>query len=261
MCLLRKNETISNGLRSKENLLSNSSNLNVNKTRREIVKMLKTKKFIKFFWLFVRFFGLQPHKLSKREKIRSIFIFVVLYVWNILLHIVKLVTTKSAEERIQGIQTSPMLIIMLADGINFALKSKEIEELFDEMCETINESGEEKLFNETYNKTMRIVNVLIGFMFASLTLNTVVFYITAKSGVPIYIPIDHGPIFIAIWLVQNLFFCYCTSIFLLLDFFLFTTLGFLNANAICIGKNFKKMIIGNKKEIVKCLENHQKFKG
>jgi hypothetical protein len=222
--------------------------------------MLKEKKFFKFFWFFVRFIGLQPHKLERKEKIRAIALFILLYILNFALFIVQLMKTKNAEERIQCIQTFPSFIIFFLDAFNFERKSKKIEELFNEMCETINESGEQKIFNEAYKQTMRIIKPLIAFVVVSVGLNAVVFYITAKSGVPIYIPIDHGPIFIAIWLVQNLFFCYCTCCSLLLDSFLFIFISMLNANSICIGKKFGKISHGNKTEMVKCLEDHQRFK-
>lgn len=221
--------------------------------------MLKDKKFFKFFWFCIRFCGLQPHKLNGKEKFRAFTTLVVLYVINFALLIVELLTTESVEIQIQGIQTIPTFIIMLIDIVNFMKKSKQIEELFDSLCKVIDESGNEKLFNESYKKTLTLVKILAGFAIISILINSVVFMITGKSGVPIYIP-DNRMVFPLIYGVQLLFFIYCTLLITsLLDSFIFISFSMLNGYSKHLSKMFKDVSFDSD-QFVKCFQDHLKFK-
>jgi hypothetical protein len=222
--------------------------------------MLREKKFFKYFWITIRFFGLQPNTLNTKEKFRAIFIFILLYLVNFVLFMVQVCTTDNAEERIKGIQTFPTYIIMLIDGINFVINSDKIEKMFNEMCGIINKSGETKLFSEAYNQTMKIAIYLAGFGVVSIPLGMLVFLITGKSAVPIYIPIDHGPAFIMIWALQFVFFLYSAAVFWFLDAFIFFTISMINANSLYMRKSFGKISLDNKADLVKCLRKHEEFR-
>jgi multisubunit Na+/H+ antiporter MnhF subunit len=66
----------------------------------------------------IRFFGLQPSKLNRNEKIRAIFIFFSIYVLNLILYLIELMRKETFEEQVVALQTLPTLIIILFDAVN-----------------------------------------------------------------------------------------------------------------------------------------------
>lgn len=89
--------------------------------------MLKEKNFFKFFWLIIKYFGLQPHKLNKIEKARAIFYFVILAVTNSLLYFIALIKNDDKEARINVLQTFPFLILMIVESSNFTRNQKKLK--------------------------------------------------------------------------------------------------------------------------------------
>jgi hypothetical protein len=194
--------------------------------------MIQDKTFFKFFFSTVKIFGLQPSKLTTKEKARALFLFLLFYVANLVLLFVKLSQKETVEEKIEGLQTVPMLIIMLYDAINFVTKSEKIEKLFKNVCETIEKLDDKKLFNKAFDGTMKIVKALVPCILFAIVFSSLVFLIKGEALMPVYTPIDHGPIFFTIWLIHSAFYFYVTLIFSLLDSFMFIIFNLLNANSI-----------------------------
>lgn len=222
--------------------------------------MLRDKKFFKSFWYFVKLFGLQPFKLNVFEKARAIAIFLLLYVVCFVLLIIEMITTESVDIKIKGIQTLPTYLIMLFDSLNFVRKSPQIEELFESLCQVIEKSGEQKMFDKCYNKTLRVVRLLAIFTTVSIVMNVIVFYITSYSGIPIYTFSDRGPIFLIIWFIQSVFIHYSSLIAWLLDGFIFFSFSILNGYSIYVGQIIREISFDNKDDFVKRFEEHLHFK-
>jgi 7tm Odorant receptor len=221
--------------------------------------MLEDKKFFQIFWRLIRFFGLQPQSLNKVEKFRAIFIFLFLFVTNIGLLVMEIFKTTSAETIIKVIQTFPTIIIILADSLSFMRKSDSIEKLFNDLNTIVKESGDEKLFNDLYKKTMVVVKALAVFSIVAILLSTVQFMATGKTEIPIYVPVDNGPIFITIWVVQSLFMIYIATIVWLLDSFVFVSFSILTGYTKVLSKQFREILHDNG-SFVKCHQDHLKFK-
>lgn len=222
--------------------------------------MLQEKKFFKIFWYYIKVVGLQPKTLGRFQLIRAILLFLVLYCVCFGLFIVDVLTSNNPEIIIRGIQTFPTFIITLIDAINFFKKSDQIEDLFIKLNRITNKSGEEKTFNQFYRKGMVFVKILGVFGTVSILLNVVFFMASGESGVPIYSPVDHGPVFVSIWATQSVFMFYSAGIFWLLDSNLFLTFSIMAAYSEVLGKKFRELDC-RQRGFEECIEEHMKFKG
>lgn len=106
---------------------------------------------------------------------------------------------------------------------------------------------------------MRVVKALAVFSILSISLNTILFMATGETGVPIYVPVDHGPIFVVNWAVQSLFMVYFATIVWLLDSFVFLSLSILTGYTKVLSRRFRE-ISHEKESFVKCHQEHLKFK-
>lgn len=220
--------------------------------------MLRDKKFFKFFWFFTRLCGLQSYKLNKIEKVRAIILIVGLYIVNISLLILEMITTDSVEDRIKGLQTVPTFIYMFIDSMNFERKCKQIERLFDVLDGFTEESEDKKLFEKCYNSTMRIVNLISAFACFSVTSNIILFLITGRSAILIYTP-KQPILFFVVWFIQSAFAIYSSVLMSILDGFMFINLSILSGYSKVLSLKFEKLFV-DKACLVACLEDHQKFK-
>lgn len=223
-----------------------------------LIKMLQEKKFFKFFWFIIRICGLQSHKFKTSEKVRAFLLFVLLYVVSFTLLILEMITTDSVEDRIKGIQTMPTFIIMFIDLLNFERKSKEMEKLFDALCDLIKESGEEKLFENCFKSTLKMIRSFAIFASFSVTANIILFLVTGKSGIPVYIP-KQRILFYLVWLIQSAFSIYCGLLLGLLDGFMLVCLSVMRGFTQVLNEKFKKAHL-NETSFKACVNDHLKFK-
>lgn len=129
--------------------------------------MLRDKIFFKVFWAAVKIFGLQPHLIGRKHKIRAFLCFFSLTGLISVLSIVALLKTENIDDRLSGLQIFPSLIAFILECMNFLLNSKKIEKVFNRLDELFVEvNGEE--FRErgfslfTINYAVNAINLLIS---------------------------------------------------------------------------------------------------
>lgn len=218
--------------------------------------MLEDKKFFRTFWFCLRFFGLQPHNLNRVQLARGMLLFLTLVFVNFVLSIAKISTTESAEIKVSMLQVFPVFIVMLVDMITFIRSSRDIEEFFDSLSEI---AGEEKLFNKSYNRIMRINTVLGGLATLSVVGNSLTLLLAGKPITPIWIPNDHGLVFIVIWANNSFYIAYHILCIWLVESFIFVIFGLLNAHSLYLRKSIQNMSM-TKEDLVKCVEKYLEFK-
>lgn len=222
-------------------------------------KMLQNKKYFIYFWMMVKFYGLQPQKLNFVQKVLAYFLVLVLYIFNFALLIGEMIRVGEAETIFQGFKVMSSFVVIAFDLINFWLNSKMIEEFYRHMCEIVDETEDEEIFEESYREAVRVFKVLGAFAVISFNLNSLVFAITGKSGILIYTPFDSGVGFFAVWLLQLASVHYKSFIFLLFESFLVFSLSIINGYS----KFLRKKIIiltDSNEDLVICYECHVKFK-
>lgn len=176
----------------------------------------------------MRYFGLQPHKINRREKARAILFFIVLVITNFVLYIVALAINDEFKARINGLQTFPFLIQVLLEAIIFVKNSRKIEEIFGQIEKLFFNVEGRAYFNRGY-KFFTIYNVsnFVPGMLATFG-GIILFGLTGISFVPIYTPFTHGFGFFLTWLLQGSFFVYSYSLNYLMDQILISLLIFLS---------------------------------
>lgn len=189
--------------------------------------MLINNEFYKLLWLNIKFFGLLPLKLNRSEKKRAIF-FLIPTVIYYLLHFLKVALKNDKEAHINGLQTLPVCIQMIIECINFVIKSKDIEEIFKRLNELFKKINGDDFFKLgcSQHKIYFILNVIT----ASLTAiaGSVLFGMTGKSPVLIFMPWTSGIGFLAIWLFQTTVFIYTSTLLFLVDQILISLFIFLS---------------------------------
>lgn len=222
-------------------------------------KMLRTKKFFKAFWYFIRIYGLQPHKLSRFELARALLMFFVVVFINLILLMVNIATKKSADVIVAGILMLPGIATMFVDMSVLILNSREIEEFLVNFSRIINESGEEKLLSKAFDMLMIINKVLGAFASVSIFGTILTFLMTGTSLMPIWVPYSHGPGFLAVWVNQSAFACYQILQLWLVESFLFIMLSILNAYSLYLHRTIQKMSM-KRNDLVKCVDDYVQFK-
>lgn len=213
--------------------------------------MLKEKSFFKFFWSTMIYFGLQPHKINRREKARALFFFIVLVLSNFVLCIIYLAINDNFEARINGLQTFPFLIQVLVEATNFVKNSKKIEEIFWKIEKLyINVQGQNYFDRGYFIFTIYNVSIFISGMLAVFG-GIILFGLTGKSNVPIYMPFTHGFGFFLIWLLQGSFFIYSYVLNYLMDQILISLLIFLSFYLKAMKQKIQTMKYAEIKEIVR----------
>lgn len=212
--------------------------------------MLNKVKYFNFFWSVLKFFGLQPHKINQKEKFRAVLLFLILAVSNTVLYIVELLRTDDVEARISALQTFPSSILIIIEGINVAIKSKEIEETFNNFNE-ISMKTENQIFMKKGLKKFLIYAVFhhVITVFSYLS-GIILFWFTGTTPVLIYTPTSHGFGFFAIWLLQSSFFIYCMILVPLLDHMLIFFIIILSAYLKAIRKQLRTRNLSNVKGII-----------
>lgn len=219
-------------------------------------KGLQKKMFFKSFWLCAKFYGLQYYKLNKNEKYRAIILFITCYVAHIVLMVLH--STSNYEQRFEAIKVIPSMVLLGIDAVNFLLKSRSIETVFNEICEIYERSDQQRIFDLHYKKAVKITAILGGLIFCPILARLFVFILTGETKVPIYMLADHGPIFFATWTIQAGFFMYVFVIFYLLDSLLIIFLSIFNGYSATLRLKFQNA--NRRKDLVNCIQDHLEFK-
>lgn len=220
-------------------------------------RMLQSKKFFKAFWLFYKYSGLQPYKLSRFELLRGLILFAIFPFLSFAFSVVKILTSESVDVVISGVQLIPLFVTMFIDMIMLALNSREIEEFYKNFCRIIEELEEEKLFNKSYNKIMGVSRKLGVFSLISINGSSFAFLLTGRSSWLTWVPI--GPGFYAVWVQQSVYNFYHVLQMWLVETFVFVMLSILNAYTVALRKRIQKMSMTHG-DLVKCVEEYLQFK-
>lgn len=222
--------------------------------------MLRDKLFFKFALSASKFFGLMPKDLSKLQKFRALLLFSVLNLFNHSLVVIELATTENPETIMKGFRTIAGVLMALTNIAIFVRKSNEIEELFDDLNDTVQEEQEEKeIFEVYYRESVRTVLVLGAIDTLGVFMNGLMFLVTGQSEFPGYIIRDHGVVFFFTWFMQTTFIVYSTLMTWVLESNLYVKLNILVGYSKVLGKKFKNIEL-DRRGFKKVCEAHLKFK-
>lgn len=219
--------------------------------------MLKQKLFFKFFWSTMRFFGLQPHKINTREKARALLFVTVLAITNFILYFISLALNDDIEARINSLQTLPFFIQIFLECLNFALKSKDIEEMFNKVNDFFIEVNGGDFLSHGYFYFI-IYYAFNAFLAVTSTFGCIVIFLTTReSPVPIYTPTTQGWGFFLIWAIQSSFLVYSGLLIYLLDQMLISLLIFLS---FCLKALRRKIQTEKASDLIEIVRLHLKIK-
>lgn len=212
--------------------------------------MLRDKIFFKILWRLINFCGLQPHKLERMEKIRVILFFVFLIGANTILLIVELVLNDDIEARLNALQIFPSFIQVVWESLNFAIKSKAIEKMFNKLDDLFIKIEGEDILNRGFYK-YKFYFVINGIMSVVASFGGIfLFGITGKTPVLIYTPYPNGLGFFLIWLLQSTFLIYTTLLLYLADEILISLLVFLSFYLKALRRKIQRKKISELSDII-----------
>jgi len=213
------------------------------------VKPLQDRTFFKNFWYFVTLFGLLPRKLTKSEKYRAFFLFLTFCVPSVVQLFACVIMSTDSDDKVHGIQTIPVLFLMILDASNFVRKSKKIEEFCGKFNAIMEKYNDEKFCSSKFRCTNFYFTTSGLFLLGSITCNMVVFVLTGKSGIP---TVNFGGIYGLVFSMttQFMFMIYSGAIFLFLDAFMCSLLFLISGYSEHLRDNFQFMKIENVCEII-----------
>lgn len=214
--------------------------------------MLKESLIFRILWWCIKYSGLQTSKIRRSEKMYAYSCFIFLVFINFILYIVEFVQNDDFEARLGGFQTFPFYIQIFFECSNFAIKSKEVDAIFNKLDELfIKTKGDESFFTRGYFyfKIYFLFQCVLGIMsaFGGITL----FAITGKTPVLIYTPYPNGLGFFLIWLLQSTFFIYIGIIINLNDQILVSFIIFLSFYLKALRRKIRGMKASELTEIVR----------
>ncbi|XP_070508766.1 odorant receptor 2a-like [Chironomus tepperi] len=232
------------------------SNLVINLVMPTSIRPLEERTFFKIFWSSITLFGLVPRRLGTGQKYRAILLLFIFCIPTVIQLFGSVIMSTDAEDKVHGIQTIPVLLLMIFDASNFVRKSKKIEEFCGQFNAIMARYNNEKFCSSKFRSTNVYVVTSGLFLVGSITSNMVVFVLTGKSGIP---TLNFGGSYglVMSMIAQLMFMVYTGAIFLLLDAFMCSMLFLLSGYAGHLRDNFISMKIENIREIV---ELHLEFK-
>ncbi|CAG9810636.1 unnamed protein product [Chironomus riparius] len=220
------------------------------------IKPLEDRTFFKTFWRFVTLFGLLPRKLTISQKHRAILLFLTCCVPTVVQLFGSVIMSTDSEDKVRGIQTIPVLFLMIFDASNFVIKSRKIEDFCEKFNAVMEKYNDEKFCSSKFRSTNLYFITSGLFLLGSVTSNMVVFILTGKSGIPtVNIYGTYG--LVLLMATQLMFMLYTGAIYLFLDAFMCSLLFLLSGYSEHLPGHFKSMKIENVREIV---EIHLEFK-
>jgi hypothetical protein len=189
--------------------------------------MLSELKFFQIFWKVVIHLGLQPSKLNRRGKIQAFLYLLIFLLPNLILYAIKLLEIATWDERIKGLETLPFILTNILEGINFVLKSNEIERNFHKVEQLFKEIADPGNLLNRAIKIFRIYYSLnILFIILSISGENINFWQTGETAVLTYTPAKDGTGFLIVWLLHVSFLYYTRLISFLADQILISMLIF-----------------------------------
>lgn len=220
--------------------------------------MLRDKTLFKILWRLINFCGLQPHKLVRIEKIRTILFFVLLVSSNFILHIVEIILNIDIMEvRLNVLQTLPTFIQIIWECLNFSIKSKKIKEIFAKLDELFVKIDEKDFLNRGYS-SFRIYFIINAIVVLTSCIGGIFYFgLTGKTPVLIYKLSSTGIGFFLTWLLQSIFLLYSCVMIYLTDQLLISLLIFLSFYLKALRRKIQTKKISELSEIIQL---HLEFK-
>lgn len=200
----------------------------------------------------MRYFGLQPKIISRREKSRALKIFIGLTVPYYTLFFISAALKDDSKSRIDNLQSLPFFIQIIIEGSSFTLKSLEIEQIFIDVDKNMVKNINGENFLKKALQIFIIYAMIQNLMTAFAYVGGIVMYWTTSNEV-LYTPINNLSAYISVGIIQGTFTLYCGVLNVFLDQILIALLIFLSYYLKNMRKRLKEKKIENAKEIVEII--------
>lgn len=222
--------------------------------------MLKENKYFQLFWSISEYFGLRPHKLDRKQKIRAFMYFSFLVVPNLILYILEFFISDDAETKFYALQTFPYFVTLYFEAAIIVMKSREIEEIFGEIYELSSENANKVYFEKGLKLFLPYAYIENVLTMTSGIVGIFILGITGKSPVLIYKPAENGIGFFLILLLQSLFFFYGTFVTPILDQTFISLLMFLSFQVKALRSRLRSFSLKDAKDKKEIIELQLKVK-
>lgn len=213
----------------------------------------------------IQFFGLQPLKLTRGQKSLRIIIFLLLFMPNFILSSTEIFLTKDIEIRMRIIQMYPSFFIVLTNVINFFIKSRDIDNFFDQTNLLYLEKDAQQYLNKAVRISERIITITATMSFIGVSAGIADSLMTGNFGIPMWMPISGDVAFYGFYAFQTIFLIYGTILLWILDSTVFRCIILLQGYSKYIQMKFKEVGDNegkiNKNDIMALVELHLMFKG